>query len=147
MAAQWVYTNIATVNGQVVAILKKFGVTLNPSQSSRLQQAFANIQRAVDTGQVWNRVHDAHVTALAIWKEGLKGKNPPDQGAKELGSLMTSMNGWVPGAGSPFNQMARTLGGAARDLGKGVAAAAKFTGKAFVDVSNSALWKIVAGAA
>lgn len=46
-----------------------------------------------------------------------------------------------------FHAFAKALGGAAKALASGVTVAAKFSGKAFTDVSGSTLWKIVAGAA
>lgn len=90
-----------------------------------------------------------------VWSTGTQGRPGAYLLMQNDGNLVVVHNGraaWesrthggtyhAVSSGSPFAAIASTLGGAAKGLASGVAVAAKFSGKAFTEVTKSPLWKV-----
>jgi len=98
----------------------------------------------LDSG-AWTTVGTAHVFAANLLKKG----NPRVSQAveNELMAHFQRLSAIMPGGATWLGNVVGTLGTTFKDLANKIEIAAKWTGKAFTDVTQSPLWKVVAGAA
>lgn len=142
-APQWLYNNISTAHVQTVDQLKRWGAQLTPAHLHQIQQAFANVQAHATDPTGWQAVQNAHHVSYDVLRQTL-GREPSLDMGRDLEAHFQRIGSWIPGGPKNFVSA----------IGQGVAAMAKATAKvftvakdAFIKVTQSPLWKVVAGAA